>query len=438
MLVSAPKREKTLPGQLMTDQTLQLLLKRLDHLTAEFQELREGVMKAVRISDDDPEMALTRARKVLEYVVRDVFALRCQEDPGTRPLENILQRLVKDGHLPKRLGAYASYIRDLGNVGTHVYGEDLSKEDVRRSFENLTSILEWYFERVRPDAFMKVEAPVREEMDVRRYAEEETRLRDEERERKSREAEELKRREAEEARVEVKEPAQTTPSGVSESLNRLVERQEEKAPLIAPPSSPPTAWKIYALGIVCLIGGVLGVLGHIGGVLAPIAFLLGLLLIGIQIGRQRGSKKKPGMYAENPAPLSPPAHKLPGAFRGTLSKMILSAICGFVAGAVAAPFLSFPLHAEVVLSALLVGVLHGLVIGLILIPGGKGGKVVTSLAGLIIGIVVGLVIQGIIASLFQSHHWYMHSQDGLMVEFIGGGSLGFVLGAIHGSKKTAR
>lgn len=428
----------------MSDPTLQLLLSRLDHITAEFQELREGVRMAVRLWDDDPEMALTRARKVLEYVVRDVFVLRYKEDPGTRPLENLLQRLIKDGHMPKRLGAHASYIRDLGNVGVHNfgardYGADVTKDDVRRSFETLTAILEWYFERVRPEAFTKVEAVARVEEDDRPHLEEETRRREEELERKRHEAEELKRpAEAEVARVEVKEPAQTTPSGVSESLNRLVERQEEKAQLIAPPSSPLTAWKIYALGIVCLIGGVLGVLGHIGGVLAPIAFLLGLLLIGIQIGRQRGSKKKPGMYAENPAPLPSPAHKLPGAFRGTLSKMILSAICGFVAGAVAAPFLSFPLHAEVVLSALLVGVLHGLVIGLILIPGGKGGKVVTSLAGLIIGIVVGLVIQGIIASLFQSHHWYMHSQDGLMVEFIGGGSLGFVLGAIHGSKKTAR
>lgn len=183
----------------MTDQTLQLLLSRLDHLTAEFNELREGVRKAVRISDDDPEMALTRARKVLEYVVRDVFVLRCAEEPGTRPLENLLQRLVKDGHMPKRLGAYASYIRDLGNVGTHSYGEDISKEDVRRSFENLTAILEWYFERVRPDAFAKVEDKSRTEdatradETARRLHEEESRRRVEEAERQRLAAEESKR-----------------------------------------------------------------------------------------------------------------------------------------------------------------------------------------------------------------------------------------------------
>jgi len=53
------------------DSSFQDLLKRLDHLSDQFQELREGVQKAIRIADEDPEMALTRARKVLELVVRE-------------------------------------------------------------------------------------------------------------------------------------------------------------------------------------------------------------------------------------------------------------------------------------------------------------------------------------------------------------------------------
>lgn len=62
-------------------------------------------------------MALIRSRKVLEYVVRDVFQRRVQEPPGTRPLESLIQRLVKDGYLPPRLEAYTETIRKLGNVG---------------------------------------------------------------------------------------------------------------------------------------------------------------------------------------------------------------------------------------------------------------------------------------------------------------------------------
>jgi hypothetical protein len=75
---------------------LQELIDRLSKLSDKFRELRDGVQKAIRIADDDPEMALTRARKVLEYVVRDVFEHRIKEPPGTRPLENLLDRLVKD------------------------------------------------------------------------------------------------------------------------------------------------------------------------------------------------------------------------------------------------------------------------------------------------------------------------------------------------------
>ena len=74
----------------------QYFLQQLDRLPADFGELRDGFRKAIRIADADPEMSLTRARKVLEYVVQDIYRRRCQEEPGTRPLENLLQRLVKD------------------------------------------------------------------------------------------------------------------------------------------------------------------------------------------------------------------------------------------------------------------------------------------------------------------------------------------------------
>jgi hypothetical protein len=73
------------------------------------------VQRAIRIADEDPEMALTRARKVLEYFVRDVYERRVNEPPGTRPLENLLQRLVKDGYFPDRLNAcYAHGSRSRG------------------------------------------------------------------------------------------------------------------------------------------------------------------------------------------------------------------------------------------------------------------------------------------------------------------------------------
>lgn len=132
------------------DEPFQSLLRRLDNLSDEFQELREGIRKAILIADNDPEMALTRARKVLEYVVRDIYFQRYNEEPGTRPLENLLQRLSRDGYFPSRLNAYANSIRMLGNVGTHSFNERVTTADVHQSLTQLMPILEWYFESAEP------------------------------------------------------------------------------------------------------------------------------------------------------------------------------------------------------------------------------------------------------------------------------------------------
>jgi hypothetical protein len=115
----------------------------------------------------DPEMALIRSRKVLEYVVRDVFVRRVGEPPGTRPLENLIQRLVKDGHFPPRLEAYTETIRKLGNVGAHHFGQRISAGDVYQSLAQLMPVLEWYFESERPEAGVSFDSP--HEIQLERY-----------------------------------------------------------------------------------------------------------------------------------------------------------------------------------------------------------------------------------------------------------------------------
>jgi hypothetical protein len=67
-------------------------------------------------------------------------------------LENLLQRLVKDGYFPDRLNAYANTVRMLGNVGTHSFAEKITVTDVYQSLTQLMPILEWYFETERPEA----------------------------------------------------------------------------------------------------------------------------------------------------------------------------------------------------------------------------------------------------------------------------------------------
>jgi hypothetical protein len=135
------------------------LLRRMEQLSAQVHELREGIRQSVTIAEQDPEMSLTRARKVLEYVVRDVYERRVGEPPGTRPLENLLQRLVRDAHLPKRLAAYANAIRELGNVGSHGFGEGVTRDDVYHALTQLVPIIEWYFQNEAPAARARAAPP---------------------------------------------------------------------------------------------------------------------------------------------------------------------------------------------------------------------------------------------------------------------------------------
>ena len=76
------------------------LIRGLEQLLARKRELREGVQRATRIADEDPKMALGRARMVLELMVRDVYERRFDEPPGTRSLENLVQRLDEEGGFP--------------------------------------------------------------------------------------------------------------------------------------------------------------------------------------------------------------------------------------------------------------------------------------------------------------------------------------------------
>jgi hypothetical protein len=125
----------------------------LESICQGFTDLQEGVRQAITIADSDPEMSLTRVRKVLELITRDVYEKEIHSPPGTQPLENLLQRLVKDRILPRMVAAYASAVREMGNVGTHSFGEGVTADDVNRCLTQLKPILEWYcLEYCRPAA----------------------------------------------------------------------------------------------------------------------------------------------------------------------------------------------------------------------------------------------------------------------------------------------
>ena len=116
-------------------------------LLTHFQELREQIRQAIDIAQRDPEMSLIRARKVLEYIVTDIYDdVLKPKRAGTQPLEGLVQTLVKEGQFPNRLAAYADMVRGLGNVVAHGRDKAVNSQDVLNSLSNLLPIVEWFFE----------------------------------------------------------------------------------------------------------------------------------------------------------------------------------------------------------------------------------------------------------------------------------------------------
>jgi hypothetical protein len=113
------------------------LIQGLEQLVARRRELQEGVQKATNILNEDPKMALGRARMVLELMVRDLYERRFHEPPGIRSLEILVQRLDKEGGLPDQIDA-AGLLRKLNEAGTVHWGETIPAGDVHQSLAQLT------------------------------------------------------------------------------------------------------------------------------------------------------------------------------------------------------------------------------------------------------------------------------------------------------------
>jgi hypothetical protein len=111
-------------------------------------ELADGLRHLPQTATADPSVALVRIRKALQFVVEAAYERQFHEPPNTRPLENLVQRLVKEGDLSRRLAAYGNLVRDLGNIGAHSFGEAVTLTDVVQALEQLLPLLRWHREQV--------------------------------------------------------------------------------------------------------------------------------------------------------------------------------------------------------------------------------------------------------------------------------------------------
>src|SRR4051812_14944038 len=135
------------------------LSERLERLAARDWEVGEDMREAIQCAGRDSVSCAIRARRVLEHVVREIHDRRVGEPSGTRPFENILARVVRDGHFPEELAGFVGAVKGLANRVAHDSNKTYPVEYLIPALDQVLLVLEWYFEHERPDHPGGIAAP---------------------------------------------------------------------------------------------------------------------------------------------------------------------------------------------------------------------------------------------------------------------------------------
>lgn len=116
--------------------------------------VRELYDKTLRYRDDDPEVALSQARKAAEAICKQIHRAEGL-DAGGRPttkmmLQELIQALRREGLLPRHIAMPLGTIQQYGNFGVHDQGADaehITSEFIRPCVTALETVVDWYFDR---------------------------------------------------------------------------------------------------------------------------------------------------------------------------------------------------------------------------------------------------------------------------------------------------
>ncbi len=145
------------------------LIRGLENLVTDKQALLESLHRVSDVAAKVPHLAVIGARKVLERIVREVYERRIGEPAGTRPLEKIVERLVKERFLPDRFGSGPLLNNDVGFANP---AKTIAAADAQDSLTQLTEILKWYTEIEQPDGVGQLPAQRRKPASRLKSAEE--------------------------------------------------------------------------------------------------------------------------------------------------------------------------------------------------------------------------------------------------------------------------
>ena len=98
-----------------------------------------------QIMDTDPEMAVVRAGKTAESIVKDIY--RKHHDGGESNVSTMIKKLSTDGIIPEHITIWMNTIRKLRNEAVH--GDGIDKTQALDALNAALNVAEWHMNQLK-------------------------------------------------------------------------------------------------------------------------------------------------------------------------------------------------------------------------------------------------------------------------------------------------
>jgi len=124
---------------------------KIDHIKPKPTEiLDQNLKEAIQISEINPEDALTKLRKSLEILLRELCSLNHLKHSGLA-LNELMVKLSEKGKIPNKIFKQMEIVKQFGNRGVHPEGEQYGIKDLELVFIAFILIVEWYLTETMPN-----------------------------------------------------------------------------------------------------------------------------------------------------------------------------------------------------------------------------------------------------------------------------------------------
>ena len=130
------------------------LEKRIDNLEKDLKRVKSLYEKSIKFKKEEPEIALSQARKSVEAICKQIYINEGMEKggkPASRMmLDELSTALDRKGIFPVKVSIAIGAVQRYGNFGSHDQGhesDDIGEEFVNTCLNALSTVIEWYFNK---------------------------------------------------------------------------------------------------------------------------------------------------------------------------------------------------------------------------------------------------------------------------------------------------